>query len=271
MHKSTLLWSISLLYIFSSNILSVLPVAAQIPELSIIWQRPVGGSKQDEIRDLVNTPDGGCAFTGFSKSIDGDVAINKGDDDLMVGKMDAFGRIEWLKTYGGNGQEWGRHIQLTPDGGYIIGGHATSLGDFLDVKGNNGGFDYWIVKVNSKGELEWQKPMGGSVLDLAYSVEPTADGGYIVFGGITSSDGNIIGKTGTDADYWLVKLDATGNIMWQKVIGGTKHEEGSSVEITFDGGFIISGFTASNDEDATGNHGTDDAYIVKTDALGNIQ
>ncbi|MEO6166154.1 MAG: MopE-related protein [Chitinophagales bacterium] len=271
MHKSTVYWSILLLYIFSFTTITINSLNAQVTPYSIIWQRPIGGSKQDEIRNLVNTPDGGCAFTGFSKSIDGDVTFNKGDDDLMVGKMDAFGRIEWIKTYGGNGQEWGRHIQLTEDGGYIIAGHATSLGDFLDVKGNNGGFDYWIVKVNSKGELEWQKTLGGSVLDLAYSAQQTPDGGYIVFGGVTSSDGNIIGKTSTDADYWLVKLDANANIMWQKVIGGSKHEEGSSVEITADGGFIISGFTTSNDKDATGNHGADDAYIVKTDALGNIQ
>ncbi|MBX7108528.1 MAG: putative metal-binding motif-containing protein [Chitinophagales bacterium] len=244
---------------------------AQVDPLSILWQRPVGGNLQDEIRDLKRTPDGGCVITGFSKSTDGDVAINKGDDDLLVAKMDAFGNIQWLKTYGGNGQEWGRHIELTSDGGYIIAGHATSLGDYLDVTGNHGGFDYWVVKVGSQGELQWQKTLGGSLLDLGYSVQQTADGGYIAFGGVKSMDGNVTGKTTEDADYWLVRLDVNGNILWQRNIGGSKHEEGSSVEITSDHGFIISGFTDSNDKDATGNHGEDDAYIVKTDSLGNIE
>jgi hypothetical protein len=271
MYRFTFFRSLLFLCIVFAGRIFINTASAQETEPTIIWQRTVGGTKADEIRHLVNTPDGGCVFTGFSKSIDGDVSINKGDDDLLVAKMDAFGNIEWLKTYGGNGQEWGRHIQLTADGGYIIAGHATSLGDFLDVQGNNGGFDYWIVKLNSKGEKQWTKALGGSLLDLGYSIKQTADGGYIAFGGVKSSDGVVAGKNGNDADYWLVKLDSIGNVMWQHAIGGINHEEGSSVALTKDGGYIISGFSDSNTFDVTGNHGEDDAYIVKTDSLGNIE
>ncbi|MEP7127389.1 MAG: hypothetical protein ABI729_00920, partial [Chitinophagales bacterium] len=271
MSKSTLsLGKLSLVVALISLIVWQPDAVAQIPAQSIIWQKPVGGTKHDEIRDMVNTPDGGCVFTGFTNSIDGDIAINKGDDDLLVCKLDAFGNIEWIKTYGGSGQEWGRSIKLTRDGGYIVGGHNTSQGDLLDVKGNHGGFDYWILKLTNKGELQWQQSLGGSLLDLGYSIDQTDDGGYIAFGGVKSIDGNVTGKTTVDADYWLVKLDFNGNIMWQRTIGGPDHEEGSSARITTDGGLIISGFTSSNSGDVIGNHGTDDVFMVKTDSLGGI-
>lgn len=96
--------------------------------------------------------------------------------------------------------------------------------------------------MSNSGQLEWQQSLGGSSLDLAYRIQQTADGNYVVFGGTKSIDGDVTGKITSDADYWLVKLDPEGNILWEKTIGGIGHEEGSSIELTYDGGFILSGF-----------------------------
>ena len=245
--------------------------SAEIAPPSIIWQKPLGGNKAEEARFLQLTPDGGCIFTGFARSIDGDLTDNKGADDLWVVKLDANGSIQWQKSFGGTGEEWGRHIQLTSDGGYIVAGHTTTANDYDDVKGNNGGFDCWILKLTNTGEPEWQRSLGGSSLDLAYRVQQTANGNYVVFGGTKSTDGDVTEKSTTDADYWMAMLDPAGNMLWQKRYGGSDHEEGSSLELTSDGGFIISGFSNSNNGTVAGNHGDFDAYIIKTDMNGNIQ
>lgn len=246
-------------------------ISGQTTAPAILWQKLLGGSMGEEARFLQLTPDGGCVFTGYARSANGDVTVNKGDDDLWVVKLDENGSIQWQQTYGGTGQEWGRHIQLTTDGGYILAGHNTTANENGDVHGNKGGFDFWILKLSNSGQLEWQQSLGGSSLDLAYRIQQTADGNYVVFGGTKSIDGNVTGKSTSDADYWLVKLDPVGNILWEKTIGGIGHEEGSSIELTDDGGFILSGFTDSNNGDVTGNHGDFDAHLVKTDNDGNIQ
>jgi hypothetical protein len=246
-------------------------ISGQTTAPAILWQKLLGGNLAEEARFLQLTPDGGCVFTGYARSANGDVTVNKGDDDLWVVKLDENGAMQWQHTYGGTGQEWGRHIQLTADGGYILAGHNTTANENGDIHGNKGGFDYWILKLNYTGQLEWQKSLGGSSLDLAYRIQQTADGNYVVFGGTKSIDGDITGKITSDADYWLVKLDPEGSILWEKTIGGIGHEEGSSIELTDDGGFILSGFTDSNNGDVTGNHGDFDAHLVKTDNDGNIQ
>lgn len=246
-------------------------ISGQTTAPAILWQKLLGGNLGEEARYIQLTPDGGCVFTGFARSANGDVTVNKGDDDLWVVKLDENGGIQWQHTFGGTGQEWGRHIQLTADGGYILAGHNTTANENGDVHGNQGGFDFWILKLSNSGQLEWQQSLGGSSLDLAYRIQQTADGNYVVFGGTKSIDGDVTGKITSDADYWLVKLDPEGNILWEKTIGGIGHEEGSSIELTYDGGFILSGFSDSKNGDVTGNHGDFDAHLVKTDSDGNIQ
>src|SRR6185295_3780805 len=124
--------------------------------------------------------------------------------------------ILWQKCLGGSGTEGislatnfqfpplnPATIQQTPDGGYIFAGNSTSNNG--DVTGNHGGSDYWVVKMDSVGNLVWQKSYGGSNNDLATSVDQTSDGGYVVAGHTYSSDGDVEGLHGTDADSWVIK------------------------------------------------------------------
>ena len=176
--------------------------------------------------------------------------------------------IQWQKCLGGTIGEYGSSIQQTIDGGYILAGNASSNDG--DVSGNHGGGDVWVVKLDSIGNIQWQKCLGGSLLDNAYSVQQTTDGDYILLGWANSNDGDVIGSLGL-GDFWVLKLDSAGVILWQKCLGGTIYDIPSYLEITADGGFIISGQTYSNDGDVSGNHGSSDAWVVKLDNIGTIQ
>jgi hypothetical protein len=116
-------------------------------------------------------------------------------------------------------------------------------------------------------EIEWQRSLGGSDGDRAYSIQQTTDGGYIVAGYSFASysfpnDGDVSGNHGTD-DYWIVKLDAGGNLVWQKSLGGSREDFARSIQQTADGGYIVAGESESNNGDVSGNHGGSDYWIVK--------
>ena len=176
--------------------------------------------------------------------------------------------IQWQKSLGGSGADYGKSIQPTSDGGYIVGGY--SLSNDGNVTGNHGNSDYWVVKLDAVGTIQWQKSLGGSSGDLAFSVETTPDGGYLVAGYTFSTNGDVTMNNG-GSDYWVVKLDATGSIQWQKSLGGSGYEEAYSIQITSDGGCILAGKSNSTDGNVSGNHGGYDYWIVKLDASGNIQ
>lgn len=176
--------------------------------------------------------------------------------------------IEWQKALGGTHGESANAVQQTSDGGYIVAGHSMSNDG--DVSGNHGGGDYWIVKLNSTGDIQWQKSLGGSNVDDAQSIRQTTDGGYIIAGSSNSSDGDISGNHG-NYDYWIVKLDSSGNMQWQKSLGGSSVDMAQSIQQTSEGGYIVAGSSSSNDGDVNGNHGGGDYWIVKLDINGNIQ
>jgi hypothetical protein len=176
--------------------------------------------------------------------------------------------IQWQKSLGGSLDDFATCIQQTADGGYIVGGYTMSPNDG-DVTGNHGSSDFWIVKLNATGDTIWKKSLGGSGVDEAYSIQQTADGGYIVAGTSNSPDGDVTGNNG--GDYWIVKLNETGDITWEKSLGGlTDDATATSVKQTTDGGYIIAGYSGSNDGNVTGNHGGNDYWIVKLNSTGNI-
>jgi hypothetical protein len=182
---------------------------------------------------------------------------------------------EWQKYLGGNGDESANSVQETKDLGYIVAGY-TSSSDGIAV-GYKGKYDYWIVKVDSNGVIEWQKCLGGSGIDCAQDIHQTNDLGYIVAGYTNSKDGDI-SKNNGDYDFWIVKLNDTGYIMWQKCLGGTSDDRAYDIQETDDGGYVVAGYTGSNDADVIGKHEGDnsiipstDFWIVKINATGSIQ
>ncbi len=243
----------------------------------ILWQNTIGGNVEEQLRSIHQTSDGGFILGGYSDSnISGDKTENcfQGSYDYWIVKTDASGNIQWQNTIGGNGYDYLYSIQQTADGGYIMGGTSSSYISGDKTENSNGGIDYWIVKTDATGSIQWQNTIGGNDDDILNSIQQTADGGYILGGW---SESNISGdkseNTNGVRDYWIVKTDATGNIQWQNTIGGSTGDLLQAIQQTSDGGYLLGGWSNSNiSGDKTENSiGGTDYWIVKTDASGSIQ
>lgn len=237
----------------------------------IEWQKCLGGSNKDNSFSIIQTSEGGYILIGNTGSNDGDVTGNHGStssNDVWVVKLSNIGAIEWQKCLGGFGKDFGQSINKTNDGGYILTGWTNSIND--DVSGLHGGFDIWVVKLSSGGNIEWQKCLGGNGDENGQSISQTLDGGYILTGYTTSNNGDVSGVHG-DVESWVVKLSSVGIIEWQKCLGGSAAEYPRAIQLTTDGGYVLIGKTYSNDGDVNGNHGLDDIWIVKLSSLGTIQ
>jgi len=234
----------------------------------IQWQKSFGGSMSDQAFSVQETFDGGCILAGSTSSNDSDVSGNHGGTDYWLVKLDFHGSIEWQKCLGGSLSDNAYAIRQTNDSGYIVAG--SSVSNDGDLTGNYGLGDYWVIKLNNVGGIQWQKNLGGSGDDVASSVEQTMDGGFIVAGRSTSNDNNVTVNHGS-SDYWLVKLDSGGAIQWQKSLGGSDGDIAYSIQQTFDGGYAVAGYTSSYDGDVTNNHGGLDFWVVKLDGTGTFQ
>ncbi|WP_272150625.1 hypothetical protein [Tenacibaculum aiptasiae] len=236
------------------------------------WQKTYGGSKDDRAYEIIETSDKGFAVIGFNKSDDGDLTTNQGFEDVWILKLDATGNITWKTTTGFSGTDQGFSIIQTSDGGYFIG-------SILDVTASGGqgnsratarhaGGDYWAIKLNSSGNIEWRKYFGGQNTDTCYDVVETSDG-YIMVGSSDSIDVDIKNNKGS-YDFWIVKIDKTGKLVWEKSLGGDQIDEARGIATTKDGNFIIIGDTRSNNKDVTQNNGGADVWATKIDTKGNI-
>ncbi len=246
---------------------------------NITWQQLLGGSSFDNASDIQQTADGGYIIAGSSTSSQsGDVTgVNNGNGDIWIVKLDAAGNKQWDKLMGGSEGEGVNAIRQTADGGYIVAGYSNTPQPGGDITGtNHSSFftdDYWIIKLDASGNKVWDKLFGGDDYDRPLSVVQTADGGYMVAGDCNSSaNGDVSGTNHGDWDFWLLKLDAAGNKLWDKILGGTLWDYNANIEQTADGGFILAGSTLnSQNGDISGtSHGGWDYWIVKLDGAGNI-
>ncbi len=132
---------------------------------------------------------------------------------------------------------------------------------------DDGGGDGPVEEIN--GDIEFIKTFGGSESDEAISVVEAADGDFVILGNTRSSNGDITDRSGNDSDYWLLKITKSGEKVWSKTYGGSNDESAARITKTNDGGYLLSGYTSSNDGDVSGNEGFQDYWIVKVDAAGN--
>jgi uncharacterized protein YuzE len=210
---------------------------------NIIWSKTYGGTSTDGAYSVQQTSDGGYIVAGYTYS------FGAGDRDAFLVKTDANGNLEWAKTYGGTGDDRAYSVQQTSDGGYIVTGFTYSFGAGLT--------DVFLIKTDANGNIIWAKTYGGASDDRNLAVRQTSDGGYIVVGRTTSFGAG-------NWDIFLIKTDANGNIIWAKTYGGANIEAGYSVQQTSDGGYIVAGETSSFGA------GGSDFFLIKTDANGNI-
>ena len=235
---------------------------------NLIWQRTYGGSADDFCYSLDLTSDGGFVLAGSSLSTNGNVTGNHGGTDFWIVKTDSLGILSWQKSFGGSRAEDCRSIKATSDGGYIASGYTNSIDG--QATGSHGGSDFWVVKLDVYGILQWEKCLGGTLNDFSTTALPTVSGNYMIAGYSNSTDGDITSNRGS-SDYWVVVLDSSnGNLISQYSYGGSNSDIAYDLVATADGGYILAGGSLSYDYDVTGNHGGEDFWITKTDAAGNI-
>jgi hypothetical protein len=189
---------------------------------STVWQKTYGNSSGASA--VRQTSDGGYIVAGSA------LFLGAGSDDAWVLKLDAAGDVVWQRILGAAYSDEANTVELDSDGGYIVAGNSYSFGA---IPGDRNG---WLFKLDSGGNVMWQKYLDGPGADYITSVQPTPDGGYIV-GGVARLFGFIWG------DAWILKLDASGDVVWQKTYGdGTLGYAANAVRPTADGGYIIAGY-----------------------------
>lgn len=207
----------------------------------LVWSTAFGtAGKFDFGYSVRQTSDGGYIIAGLTNS------TGAGLRDVLLIKTNSTGVLQWSKTYGGASDDEARSVEETADGGFIISGFTQSYGS---------GYQMYLIKTNSTGTVTWSKTFGGGGMELGYSVKQTSDGGYVLLGYSDSYGSGLV-------DVLLLKLTATGGISWSKTYGGASDDYGLCINITTDGGYIISGKTLSY------GGGAGDFYLIKTDVNG---
>ena len=238
---------------------------------AIIWDRTYGGSGNDLLSSIVPVVDGGYLLAGRSNSnISGDkTEDSKGFHDYWLIKIDAAGNQLWQKTIGGSGFEYLSKTVQTSDSGFFLAGYSDSLISGDKTAPNKGGNDYWVIKIDSNGIIEWQQTYGGSDYDALFSAQQCIDGGYILSGNSSSNiSGDKTEPSNGGNDAWLIKINSSGVILWQRTIGGNGTDGFNSVSQTIDGGYFFSGGSDSNSsaDIPEANIGIIDYWIMKLDA-----
>jgi len=210
------------LSILTLFVLVSFPLISSVGASAIRWSQTYESGRFQAAHSLVETSDGGYAIAGSS----GFYQV----EDFCLVKTDEYGTMQWIKTYGGPDSEKAYPLVETSDGGYAIAGRTASFGA--------GSYDFWLVKTDANGTMQWNRTYGGPDSEEAYSLVETSDGGYAIAG-----------------DGLLVKTDAYGNMEWNQTYGGGSYYISNSLVETSDGGYVVAGGTR----------------LIKTDAQGNME
>lgn len=238
------------------------------------WSKTYGGYNTEKAFKIINTNDGGYAVVGFTESTDGDVSENNGLSDIWVLKLDAFGNILWEKSHGFSGIDQGLSIIQTSDNGFIITGvldvsASGGNGNDKTFHKNHAGGDYWALKLDVNGGKIWRRYFGGTFTDTAYDVIETSDNGFLLVGSSDSMDVDVSNNKG-EYDYWVVKIDSNGTMVWEKSYGGSQIDEAKSIVKTTDGNYLILGDSRSNDHDVSNSKGAADIWLIKISETGKL-
>lgn len=224
---ATLTWA----YIFVGNGLA--------QTYDTLWTKAFGGIYNDGGADIIELNDGNYIITGATSS------YGAGHQDLYLIKTNSNGDTIWTNTFGGGGTDFGRSIVEVENGDIMTLGVTYSFGDYVE---------FYLIKTNSEGDSIWTKTYGGPNMDSGYSIAQ-ADVGFVLLGFSESFGAG-------NNDIYLIKINNDGDTLWTRTYGGALDDAGSSIQPTFDGGYIITGYTESFGS------GLSDVYLVKIDTTG---
>jgi hypothetical protein len=239
-----------------------------IAQPSIEWQRCYGGSENEEGRCIRPTSDGGFIIAGFSESEmayqqNGDVMGHHGSHDWWVVKIDSQSNIEWAECLGGSYQDLSYSVVETSSGDFIVVGKSNS--EDFDVSMLYGCSDIWVVKLDENGTVIWEKSFGGEGCETALNIIETTSEEYIICGNSTFIENGI-----WDTDAFVLLIDTNGNLIWQKMYGGSGNDIAYEIMEIAEGGFIVLSASNSIDGDVLNNIGESDIWLFKINVLGEI-
>ncbi|RDC63907.1 T9SS type A sorting domain-containing protein [Adhaeribacter pallidiroseus] len=238
------------------------------------WDMRYGGSGRDNFTTLIKTTDGGYLSGGYTNSgISGDKGQRgQGKNDYWIVKSDKNGKKLWDKSFGGSQDDFLNQVISTQDGGYLLAGSSFSNNSGDKSQASRGGRDYWVVKIDALGNKQWDKRFGGSGNDELKQVLRLASGEYVLAG---YSDSPVSGDKSQPSqgrnDYWLVKISAQGNKVWDKRYGGSANDNLASFTLTATNGFILGGTSSSgiSGDKTQASWGEEDFWLIRVDAQGN--
>lgn len=233
---------------------------------SIRWAKCYGAHGIESSRSVAQASDGGYVLAGWTTSSEEGFPHHGSsyNTDAYIIKITADGDLVWQKSLGGSNDDYALSIVRTEDDGYLFVGSTRSNDG--DVSGLNGVIDAWVVKLDTLGNITWQKCFGGSAPDEAWSILKEVSGDYVVCGSTRSNDGDLAWRhsTQTDSsDVWVFSVTASGKMLWQESLGGSRNEQGFSIIQRPDHGFAFIATTESDNGDVSGYHGRGDVWLAK--------
>ena len=261
----------------SKNIETNLPLKFSFDsEFKII--NTYGGSNEDIAHAIIKTYDGGFAVIGNTKSNDIDLNFRTtNDSDVLFLKFKPDLELDYIKTYGGSDDDRGYDLVQLEDSGFILLGYSKSSDG--DVSLNKGQHDNWVIRIDQKGKIIWEKSFGFSGHDHAYNIISTKDGGFFFNGFLDVTASNGLGMTKKKmksskkhgvGEFWCHKIDKDGNLQWRKYFGGTNNDRSYDAIQTIEGDFIVVGTSESNDFEISNSKGSYDMWVIKLDNEGNL-
>lgn len=228
--------------------------------VTIEWQNSFGEKDFDEISEIIRTNDGGFIAIGSALSNDWNYWVLKFDSDL---------NLIWEKKYGGSRADFGKSIIETYDGNFVINGYSSSSDGNISV--NNGNYDVWIAKIDVEGNIIWEKSYGGSGSEFVTeeSLIKSKLGGY-VFTATTNSNDIDVSKNYGGNDVWVVNINDSANIVWEKTYGGTKDDFSNRIKLTADSSYYLSNIVLSDDNNISFNYGGKDIWLFRINQLGDL-
>lgn len=261
-------------------------VSAQVVQ-NTMWQNTIGSYQEDELTDVLLLTDKKILTIGYSNSSIGhdksEHHLEYGYHDYWVVMLDSTGNKLWDEMYGGASMDYLTSAAQTPDGGFLLAGSSESEAGFDKTENNRGvGSDYWVIRIDSLGNTVWDISYGGTNSDMINKVISTIDSCYLLIGWSISNAGYEKSESpkggGTNADYWIVKINGLGEVLWENTIGGSRDDMPIDGLQTADGGFLILGKSDSQAgfDKSVSQHGLpgiprDDFWLVKLSAAGVVE
>jgi len=243
---------------------------------TVLWTKVYGGTEDEIATGITKTTDGGYVLSGYSRSDNCFSGSNGGFHDYYMLKVDAQGNEMWCQNFGYPGSDQAQSVIQTAQGDLLTIGFfdvSASGGqgnDDRSVSGNAHGVgEYWAIKMDAQGAFYWKRYYGGSNNDRCYNALQTDDGGYLLVGSSESEDFDITDSKGS-YDFWVVRLDAQGDLVWSRSYGGSEIDSAYDLSTTPDGNFLIVGDARSQDQQVNNNYGNADLWLIKINPQGDL-